>query len=62
MFLRRQKTLTFFCELDEVFGECLLKRFVLRGRRAECHLKATEERQAVNRVEGEAACIREPGG
>lgn len=54
--------LTFFCELDEVFCERLLKRFVFRGHRAECHLEAAEERQAVHNVEGEAAWIREQGG
>lgn len=54
--------LTVFREMDEVFSERFLKHFVFRGRRAECHLEATEKRQAVNHVEGEAAWIREPGG
>lgn len=48
---RQEIMLTFFCELDEVFCEGLLKRFVFRGRCAECHLEATKECQAVNHVE-----------
>lgn len=54
--------LTFFCEVNEVLCERLLKLYVFRSGRAECHLEAAEERQAVHHVEGESAWVREQGG